>query len=57
MADVWLGFDRQQVREWLLVAGLADVDVDCCGQDRRADRPCGGRAAISIFVAEGRKAG
>jgi ubiquinone/menaquinone biosynthesis C-methylase UbiE len=57
MADVWLGFDRQQVREWLLAAGLADVDIDGCGQDCRADRPCGGRAAISIFVAEGRKAG
>ena len=55
MADVWLGFDRQQVREWLLEAGLADVDVDCCGQDCCADRPPRGRASISIFVAEGTK--
>jgi arsenite methyltransferase len=57
MADVWLGFDRGQVREWLLAAGMVDVDVDCFGQQCTADRPTGGRTAISIFVAEGTKAG
>ncbi len=55
MADVWLGFDRAQVREWLGQAGLEQVDVDCCGQDCRADKPDGGLANITIFVAQARK--
>ncbi len=55
MADVWLGFDRGQVREWLGQAGLEQVDVDCCGQSCSADKPDGGRASISIFVAQARK--
>ncbi len=32
MADVWLGFEREQVREWFEAAGLVNVIVDCTGQ-------------------------
>lgn len=55
MADVWLGFSRPTIREWMEKAGLEEVGVECCGQNCCADRPEGGRAAISIFIAEGKK--
>jgi ubiquinone/menaquinone biosynthesis C-methylase UbiE len=32
MADVWLGFEREQVREWLEQAGLVNTIVDCTGE-------------------------
>lgn len=53
LADVWLGFARSDVQGWLTEAGLASAEVDCVGQECRADRPTGGRAAISVFVASG----
>ena len=55
MADVWLGFDRQQVRAWFTEAGLRDVEVDCTGSDCCATSEHGTAAAISIFVASGTK--
>lgn len=55
MADVWLGFDRGQVRRWLEAAGLTDVDVDCTGSDCCASSADGDAAAVSIFVAVGTK--
>lgn len=58
MSDVWLGFEREQVRAWFEQAGLADVSVDCTGQSCQAE--CQGEdesaPAVSIFVASGRKA-
>ena len=33
MADVWLGFDRDQIRAWFEQAGLVNVIVDCTGRD------------------------
>ena len=57
MSDVWLGFDREQVRTWYAEAGLVNVIVDCTGEtcqsesDGSADDP----AAISIFIAVGTK--
>ena len=33
MADVWLGFEREQMRTWYQQAGLVNVFVDCTGQD------------------------
>jgi len=57
MADVWLGFDRAQLRLWFEQAGLVNVIVDCTGEACQAE--CQGEAqasaAISIFVATGTK--
>ncbi len=29
MADLWLGFERDDIRRWFAEAGLKDVDVTC----------------------------
>lgn len=55
MADIWLGFNLRRVTNMLRRAGLKGVQVKlartkCCGVST-----CGRRAAIGIFVAEGRK--
>lgn len=57
MADLWLGFDREEVQEWFEGAGLVDVAVDCTGSDCcAASQSCAGeKAAVSIFLASGRK--
>lgn len=57
MADLWLGFDRHQIAEWLAMAGLDKTEVACAGCDCCAESSQGEPAAISIFVASGRKAG
>ena len=54
MSDLWLGFAREQLRDWFAQAGLVNVIVDCTGQTCNAG--CGDQAAaISIFVAAGTK--
>ncbi len=60
MADIWLGFEREQIRTWFEQAGLVDVSVDCTGQSCQADRQSAtgehgvdDHAAIRIFVATG----
>jgi len=60
MADVWQGFDRDQVRAWFREAGLVNAIVDCTGQSCCAEssNPAitdeqGREARISIFVATG----
>jgi len=60
MADVWLGFDRQVMRDWLQEAGLVNVIVDCTGQSccaASSNTPAGvenqRQANISVFVATG----
>jgi hypothetical protein len=53
--DRWLGFDRQEVAAWFTRAGLEDVRV---GDTREICSPvssAGTRAAITIFLATGRK--
>ena len=55
MADVWLGFDRQQVRDWYMSAGLEQVDIDCAEGTCNACGPDGQVEPLSIFVAIGRK--
>ena len=57
MADVWLGFERAQIREWFELAGLVNVVVDCSGQSCQSDckNDAGEHADISIFVAAGTK--
>lgn len=60
MADVWQGFDRDQMRVWFAEAGLVNVIVDCTGQSCCAEssNPSladdkGREARISVFVATG----
>jgi len=54
--DRWLGFKREDVRRWLIAAGLSHVVVDCAGENCCAQSNCGDEVArISIFVASGEK--
>jgi ubiquinone/menaquinone biosynthesis C-methylase UbiE len=57
MSDVWLGFDREQVRAWYEQLGLVNVLLDCTGQSCQAgcQSDAGEHADISIFVAAGTK--
>jgi len=60
MADVWQGFDRDQMRAWFQEAGLVNVIVDCtekscCAESSNpmlADGQ-GRQAKIGVFVATG----
>lgn len=55
-ADLWLGFDRDEIEAWMRTAGLADVRVDrtdsCC---RAAAGGCSQEAQLSVFLAVGQK--
>jgi len=60
MKDVWLGFERPQVRAWFEQAGLVNVIVDCSGQSccATSESDCGAQGnvtRISVFVAVGTK--
>ncbi len=55
MADLWLGFEREQIKQWLTLAGLEQVDVDCAEGTCKACGPNGEVEPLSIFVATGRK--
>jgi arsenite methyltransferase len=57
IADVCLGFDREQIRTWFEQAGLVNVIVDCIGQPCQSDSMSGTRehADIRIFAAAGTK--
>jgi ubiquinone/menaquinone biosynthesis C-methylase UbiE len=57
MFDLWLGFERDQIRAWFEQAGLVNVIVDCTGETCQSDcnRDAGDHADISIFVAVGTK--
>ena len=57
MADVWLGFERSQIREWFELAGLVNLVVDCTGQNCQSDCASNANehADISIFVVSGTK--
>ena len=57
MADVWLGFDRPQIRAWFEQAGLVNVIVDRTGETCQAEcqADAGAAASISIFIATGTK--
>jgi len=61
MADVWLGFERSQVRLWFEQAGLVNTIVDrtgetCNAESKHGTTPVGQRLAqISVFVAVGTK--
>jgi SAM-dependent methyltransferase len=57
MADVWLGFERSQVREWFEAAGLVNIIVDCTGETCHAhseiEQTSAEEAKVSVFVAAG----
>ncbi len=55
MADLWLGFERADIRRWLAEAGLAEIDVDCAEGTCCAKGPDGEVKPLSIFVAIGKK--
>ncbi len=55
MADLWLGFERDDIRRWFADAGLHEVDVDCAEGTCNACGPDGEVKPLSIFVAIGRK--
>lgn len=55
VADLWLGFERAEIRRWLEEAGLAGVDVDCAEGTCDARGPDGTVKPLSIFVAIGRR--
>jgi arsenite methyltransferase len=55
MADLWLGFARDDIRRWFTEAGLSDIDVDCAEGTCDACGPDGEVKPLSIFVALGRK--
>jgi len=54
--DRWLGFQREDVRQWFTEAGLKNVAVDCTEENCCAQSSCGCQSAsVSIFVASGEK--
>jgi len=55
MADLWLGFERDDIWHWYAEAGLHDIDVDCAEGTCDACGPDGEVKPLSIFVAIGRK--
>ncbi|MBP7687562.1 MAG: methyltransferase domain-containing protein [Thermoflexales bacterium] len=55
MADLWLGFEREDIRRWYADAGLSNIDVDCAEGTCNACGPSGAIEPLSIFVAIGRK--
>jgi arsenite methyltransferase len=55
MADLWMGFERSDIRNWLAEAGLIAVEVDCAEGTCNACGPDGTLKPLSVFVATGRK--
>jgi len=53
--DRWMGFDRADIRSWFEAAGLRDVTVGDTHEICSPTSNCGTQAAISIFIATGRK--
>lgn len=54
--DIWMGFDRKQLKEWFELAGFQDVSIscmgcNCCSEARDNDE----KASVSIFAAYGLK--
>jgi ubiquinone/menaquinone biosynthesis C-methylase UbiE len=53
--DRWLGFARTDVDSWFRAAGLEEVTVGDTHQICSPTSECGTQAAITIFIARGRK--
>jgi hypothetical protein len=55
MADLWLGFERDDIRRWFAEAGLTGIDVDCAEGACCAADPTGKVEPLGVFVAIGRR--
>lgn len=53
--DRWMGFDRADIRRWFEAAGLQEVTVGDTHEICSPTSNCGTQAAITIFIATGRK--
>jgi len=53
--DRWLGFDRADIARWFRDAGLEEVTVADTNEVCSPTAGCGTKAAITIFIARGRK--
>lgn len=54
--DRWMGFQREDIKNWLTEAGLKNAAVDCAGGNCCSESKCGcENASISIFMAYGEK--
>ena len=57
MSDLWMGFERKQIRAWFEEAGLVNIIVDATGQSCQAssqhDRD--NQLSTTVFVATGTK--
>jgi len=56
MADLWLGFRREEVARWMARAGLRQVSVRCAQCHCCTTSVTGEPISVSIFLATGRKA-
>lgn len=54
--DRWLGFERADIARWFREAGLEEVTVADTNEVCSPTAECGTKAAITIFIARGRKA-
>jgi len=55
MADRWLGFKREDIRDWLEAAGLVRISVNYARGNCCAETEDGRRIALSVFIAVGEK--
>jgi len=55
MADVWLGFERTDVRKWYGDAGLTQIMLDCAQGTCDCTGPGGEAIKATVFIALGRK--
>jgi ubiquinone/menaquinone biosynthesis C-methylase UbiE len=53
--DRWMGFDRADIQSWFEAAGLQGVTVGDTHEICSPTSNCGTQAAITIFIAVGRK--
>jgi ubiquinone/menaquinone biosynthesis C-methylase UbiE len=54
--DRWMGFKRENIKQWLVEAGLKNISIGCAGGNCCTSSSCGcDNASISIFVAYGEK--
>ncbi|MEQ6359630.1 class I SAM-dependent methyltransferase [Thermoanaerobacter thermohydrosulfuricus] len=55
MCDVWLGFDRKEIAEWMQIVGFKNISVEFSGYSARAVSKKGSKAEVGIFIAKGVK--
>ena len=54
--DRWMGFKRENIKQWFTEAGLGNVSIDCVGENCCTKSSSNSESGeISIFVASGEK--